>query len=98
MDNPNSSNNQRPNCYKCIYRRNIGGDAHSSCSHPKTGGSDNSFEALMSFYVGLGGPAKELNITADEHGITSEWFAWPLNFDPIWLRTCDGYTEKDNKD
>ena len=32
-----------------------------------------------------------LNIQADEYGIKSGWFNFPHNFDPVWLRNCDGY-------
>jgi len=24
----------KPNCYKCVYRRNVPGSAHSRCVHP----------------------------------------------------------------
>jgi hypothetical protein len=34
------------------------------------------------------------NVTADPHGISNGWFIYPWNFDPIWLRTCDGYETK----
>ena len=27
----------------------------------------------------------------DEHGIKNGWFYYPFNFDPIWLKYCDGY-------
>lgn len=34
---------------------------------------------------------KRLNVAGDNHGIRSGWFLWPLNFDPTWLLTCDGF-------
>lgn len=37
---------------------------------------------------------KELNIKANQHGISRGWFMWPSNFDPVWLENCDGYKEK----
>ena len=33
----------------------------------------------------------------DEYGIKSGWFFHPLNFDPTWLRYCDGF-EKEKQD
>lgn len=30
-------------------------------------------------------------VIGDEHGIKNGWFFHPLNFDPIWLRYCDGF-------
>lgn len=32
----------------------------------------------------------------DEHGVSHGWFFHPFNFDPIWLRYCDGF-ESDSK-
>ena len=31
----------------------------------------------------------------DPHGINHGWFFHPFNFDPVWLRYCDGYKEVD---
>lgn len=38
------------------------------------------------------------HVTGNEHGIRNGWFRWPLNFDPTWLLTCDGFSDnpKDN--
>ena len=33
----------------------------------------------------------------DEHGIKNGWFYHPFNFDPIWLKYCDGYEENNGK-
>lgn len=32
-------------------------------------------------------------------GVRRGWFAYPLNFDPTWLVSCDGFSDKkeDNK-
>jgi hypothetical protein len=30
-------------------------------------------------------------VTGDAYGIRSGWFFWPLNFDPVWLKSCDGF-------
>lgn len=35
-------------------------------------------------------------VVGNQHGINNGWFAWPLNFDPIWLISCDGYSENEN--
>jgi hypothetical protein len=29
--------------------------------------------------------------TGNEHGIKMGWFLWPFNFDPVWLKSCDGF-------
>ena len=33
-------------------------------------------------------------VEGNPHGIASGWFIWPLNFDPTWLISCDGFKEK----
>ena len=35
----------------------------------------------------------EAKVTATPHGIQQGWFYWPVNFDPTWLLTCDGFVE-----
>lgn len=31
------------------------------------------------------------NIVGDSYGIQKGWFFWPFNFDPTWLKKCDGF-------
>lgn len=31
-------------------------------------------------------------VTGNAHGIRKGWFFWPLNFDPVWLDSCDGFS------
>lgn len=38
--------------------------------------------------------ATALKIQANFHGIKNGWFVWPVNFDPVWLENCDGFTAK----
>ena len=33
-------------------------------------------------------------VIGDDHGIKNGWFFHPFNFDPIWLKYCDGYETK----
>lgn len=82
----------KPNCYECQYRRDLPGNAHSQCVHPKVG---EPFPALLSAILDTPfGPHNALGITADPHGISKGWFAWPIDFDPTWLQTCNGFTKK----
>ena len=34
------------------------------------------------------------NVTGAAHGIKMGWFLWPVNFDPVWLESCDGFKDK----
>lgn len=38
-------------------------------------------------------------VRGNPHGIKMGWFLWPLNFDPTWLISCDGFSSdpKDQK-
>lgn len=77
---------EKPNCYECIYRRSVPGDAHSVCTHPAIG------HGFVANVAAINKPPKELNIIGNQHGIDHGWFFWPINFDPIWLERCDGFT------
>jgi hypothetical protein len=90
----------KPNCYECIYRRNIPGDTHSKCVHPDNGATSVNKELFefMSILGGAGGALvttiSDMKITGDPHGIKNGWFNWPFNFDPIWLNECNGFKPK----
>ena len=85
-------------CYECKHRGTVPGDCHSCCKHPETKMGDNPLENMMAIFASVGRvepqigvAALKLNIDAEEHGIKSGWFNWPWNFDPIWLKNCDGF-------
>ena len=88
---------EKPDCYKCVYRGGVPGDAHSCCNHPSVKKSP------LGELMGILGPARglalpmepqKLKIKANAHGVRSGWFAWPYNFDPVWLEECDGFKKK----
>jgi hypothetical protein len=33
-------------------------------------------------------------VSGHPHGMRMGWFMWPLNFDPTWLKACDGFSDK----
>jgi hypothetical protein len=33
-------------------------------------------------------------VEGDPHGIRMNWFLWPVNFDPVWLKECNGFSDK----
>lgn len=83
---------QKPDCYKCKYRGSVPGDAHSCCRYP---GNDTDMFAFFEKCNFLN--MAKLNIQAESHGIKMGWFFWPVNFDPVWLRNCDGFTPKEQQ-
>ena len=78
--------NNKPDCYKCKYRGNVPGSAHSCCKYP--GNKTGIFDMFMN--------AEKLKIKANPHGVRSGWFMWPVNFDPVWLENCVGFKQKES--
>ncbi len=96
-------------CYRCVHRREVAGSAHSSCHHPATrelqaipamkfaGLMGRRGGALMVAEARLmaASTARGLNVVGHQRGIDGGWFIWPVNFDPTWLESCDGFSERD---
>lgn len=70
-------------CYTCKYRRDIPGDAHSSCAK---------FDVAEAYYV----LRNRLSPQFAEHGINNGWAFWPMNFDPVWLEKCNFYEKTED--
>jgi hypothetical protein len=51
----------------------------------------------LEVFLGLANP---LGIVLNRHGYQNGWAFWPVNFDPLWIEQCNGYTaiveEEDN--
>ena len=88
-------------CYQCIYRRDIPGDAHSRCAHPRIPKLSDIFSIYQEMTSGIksqGVPKEQaIHVIGDPHGIRKGWFYWPVNFDPVWLISCNGFTAKEEK-
>lgn len=37
---------------------------------------------------------KNAIVVGNQHGINRGWFYWPINFDPVWLQQCNGFSDK----
>lgn len=93
----------KPNCYKCKWQRDLAGSAHSKCVHPKNNVSlENPLLEVLSIFGSVGRVPNlvsgGLKVKGSEHGIKNGWFNYPFNFDPVWLLECDGYEEKGKED
>jgi len=85
-------------CYNCKFRSDALGSAHSKCniiSCSNNEGSD-ALEYLIASgkYQLINGETKEPLVKLNEHGVKNGWALWPINFDPIWVESCNFYTEK----
>lgn len=92
----------KPDCYKCIHRRDLPGDAHSSCAHPGIADQKNNpLAEMMAIFASVGratpiqGISDKLHVKGNPIGIKGGWFQHPWSFDPIWLEECTGFTRKD---
>ena len=96
----------KPECRTCAHRGPVPGSAHICCRHPKAQLGANPLSSVMAIFASVHRCAPQINIegavalgvTANHHGIANGWFNWPDNFDPIWLRTCDGHTPEKPKE
>lgn len=81
----------RPDCRGCIFQRELpDSGSHIECLHPKRHREVNHFTAAIAGGDAATNSPRPLNIEGDIAAIEKGWFAWPLNFDPVWIRTCDG--------
>lgn len=85
-----------PICYSCKHRGCVHNSRHSSCHHPEAEKIQQSGELLMILFEGYVKNCRVNQVTAirveaEEQGIQGGWFAWPFNFDPLWLISCSGY-------
>lgn len=92
----------KPDCYKCNYRGDLPGSAHSKCEHPAfEKAHNNDLGNIMSILTSVWRVAPihaqgdGIIVKGNAHGIRHGWFNHPYNFDPIWLEDCSGYTPKD---
>ena len=79
---------KKPNCYECKHRGDLPYSAHSECKHPALEGKG---RILAIAAIMTAGQFPPFNLTGSKHGIRSGWFAWPLDFDPVWLESCDAF-------
>jgi len=93
-----------PNCYECVHRRSLPGESHSACHHPSTrsmheGGGVLGLVAILGKRSGFTSiesspSARVLNVSGDPVAVSRGWFLWPVNYDPRWLRRCDGFERR----
>lgn len=62
-------------CYGCQFRMDIPGDAHSMCA--------------VGIFQAQGRIKDVIQVSGSTHGTRSGWFAWPYNYDPVWLESCN---------
>lgn len=85
-------------CYKCSFRGEVEGSAHSSCQFFRFAAPDEPEVPILEIELATG--MKEIKIDDqpavefDQVGIDKGWVNWPINFDPIWLTECKFFKAK----
>ena len=73
-------------CYSCVHRASVPGDAHIQCMKFQDILGENAF-TVAAHPNRVDGVPK-----GDPHGIRSGWFVFPFNYDPTWMRSeCKFY-------
>lgn len=39
----------------------------------------------------------EAKVGANAYGVAQGWCFWPINFDPLWIISCDGFEPRQQK-
>ena len=89
------------NCYECKYRGTVAGSAHSRCNVLKDNCTDEG--QVLSLEMGLAVGKFQLTnketgeplVNIDEYGVRSGWASWPIDFDPVWVKSCSFETPKE---
>jgi hypothetical protein len=87
-------------CYNCKFRGEIPGSAHSCCEitkHIPALSKVNSEFMDIALMIGKakikssdGTNAVKLN----PEGVKNGWASWPLDFDPVWITSCELFKPK----
>jgi len=84
----------KPNCYNCIHRKELGWSAHSKCTALQTIQGIETLKPEMINALISAGKVKVPGVKFHQHGIVNGWANWPSNFDPVWLEECRFYEKK----
>ena len=91
-----------PNCRRCLHVRSLLGSEHKSCAHPDIAAVAESPLGKILSVMGSRVPSAHgtlpLGVVGNEHAIRHGWFNWPFNFDPLWLKSCDGFEKTETTD
>ncbi|MDX2277734.1 MAG: hypothetical protein NW206_19965 [Hyphomonadaceae bacterium] len=95
---PGQPGNAQMACYDCAHRRAVPHSAHSECVHPERHREAPHFIAGIAGGRAATNALPRLRIEFVEHAIKNGWAAWPINYDPVWLVRCDGFTPQAKPD
>lgn len=95
------------NCHECKYPEEVPGNAHIKCTHPfnilnpegimtllgvSAKGHQDNKEEESELYIDC-----NFSIKFNTRAVRKGWFYFPFLFDPIWLKSCSGFIEKEKE-
>ena len=79
------------NCNNCKFHESITGDAHVSCTILPL--QARGYAAVLVNAIAKINTQSGVYITFEPHGVANGWCNWPLNYDPIWVKSCNQFVE-----
>lgn len=77
------------NCNKCKFHESIPGDAHVSCTIlPEQA---RYYAMVLVTLTAKVDTLSGVNLEFEPHGVAMNWCNWPINYDPIWVKSCNQF-------
>jgi hypothetical protein len=87
-------------CYNCKFRGEITGSAHSCCEITKHIPALSKVNSEFMDIALMIGKAKIKSsdgtsaVKINPEGVKNGWASWPLDFDPVWITSCELFKAK----
>lgn len=77
------------NCNKCKFHESIPGDSHISCTILPV--QARCYATVLVNLTAKIGTQTGIDLTFEPHGVAMGWCNWPINYDPIWVKSCNQF-------
>ncbi len=87
-------------CKECIHHRQLENSTHFKCISPLVIDPESNIESETLKLLGIEqdpklSPNSELlDLIVDIEGVMKGKFNWPFNFDPYWVKRCNGFVKE----
>ncbi len=86
-------------CKECIHHRQLENSAHFKCANPAVIDPESEVTSKTLELLGIEPDLKIspnaglLDLTVDIQGLKESKFNWPFDFDPYWVKHCNGFVK-----
>lgn len=78
-------------CRYCKHHSSLPESDNLQCVHPDAGGPER-FATLLRISLGQESRLmKRMGVTLDSHGVERGTAYWPIDFNPVWVKSCKGF-------